>query len=313
MASMKFSGNRAPSDCTVFGDAGAQSTCCSACGARCRGCADTALGLHVPSPPLLQRCEPDVLPADAGTQTVLIVGEGFPRPPAGSTLTCHVRGGMFFAESHAANNTAATYINSTAISCDVPAGLSSFDGRLDVKLDGNESWSNPQAHNASSLPALFFRTFVEAGFGRRPYLSNETSDAELILRPDVSAMKSFPATRDVALLHVCYSIGATQPNCHALPLPAGGAAAALPVVVAESPEARDINVSIDITLMAAGGERRLALARKYRRLMVAPADRIASVGSFTAVDHRRRSFRVDGDIFIGKIVMLSRFAWTACR
>jgi len=38
MKSMRVIGNRAPDDCTVFDDKGAQSTCCSACGPLCRGC-----------------------------------------------------------------------------------------------------------------------------------------------------------------------------------------------------------------------------------------------------------------------------------
>jgi len=38
MSSMAISGNHPPTDCTIFDDPGAQSTCCSACGPRCRGC-----------------------------------------------------------------------------------------------------------------------------------------------------------------------------------------------------------------------------------------------------------------------------------
>ena len=38
MASMVIDGNHGPTDCTVFGDMGAQSTCCSACGVSCKGC-----------------------------------------------------------------------------------------------------------------------------------------------------------------------------------------------------------------------------------------------------------------------------------
>ena len=83
--------------------------------------------------PSLQRCEPPVVPADvASAQMVVIVGDRFARPPAGSTLTCHVRGGQGYGLSHAANNTAATWLNSTHIACVVPSGLSTFDGRLDV-------------------------------------------------------------------------------------------------------------------------------------------------------------------------------------
>ena len=39
MASMHIKDNHGPSDCTVYADRGAQSTCCSACGTRCQGCA----------------------------------------------------------------------------------------------------------------------------------------------------------------------------------------------------------------------------------------------------------------------------------
>ena len=38
MASMVVEGNHAPTDCTVFDDPGAESTCCSACGPGCKGC-----------------------------------------------------------------------------------------------------------------------------------------------------------------------------------------------------------------------------------------------------------------------------------
>lgn len=38
MHSMDVEGNHGPTDCTVFDDDGAQSTCCSACGAACKGC-----------------------------------------------------------------------------------------------------------------------------------------------------------------------------------------------------------------------------------------------------------------------------------
>ena len=38
MRSMIIKGNRPPSDCTVFGDPGAQATCCNACGPLCAGC-----------------------------------------------------------------------------------------------------------------------------------------------------------------------------------------------------------------------------------------------------------------------------------
>jgi hypothetical protein len=38
MHSMVIEDNHGPMDCTVFGDRGAQSTCCSACGTTCKGC-----------------------------------------------------------------------------------------------------------------------------------------------------------------------------------------------------------------------------------------------------------------------------------
>ena len=260
--------------------------------------------------PLLQRCEPAIVPADvARDQTVFIVGERFAQPPAGSTLTCHVRGGMNYGLNYAANNTAATWINSTHIACVVPSGVSTFDGRLDVKLNGNESWSNPQAHNASSLPPLSFRTFCEVGFGRRPYLSNETADAELILWPDTAAIADFPATRDAAMLHVCYDIPGTMRNCHALVLPPQGVmAAALPIVVPASPDQRDLNVSINVTLTAGNGAPLLVLDTKYRKLMVAPAVGLRSRGSFVAVDHRRRALRVNGDLFVSQGFYVHSFA-----
>jgi hypothetical protein len=273
---------------------------------------------------LLERCEPAVVPADAGTTSVVIRGRDFPKPAVGSALSCHVRGGMYYAEPVAppANNTVATWLNSTAVRCEMPPAIVSYDAHLDIKLDGNESYSNPQAHNASSLPALNFRTFVQVGFGRRPYLSNETAAAELVLWPDIAAITAFTPTRTAALLHVCYAFVATdgpgarsgggsssessaargRRTCHTLPLPKNGAASALAIQLEHAPShvgARDLNISVDISLLQASGDASLLqLNTKYRRLMIAPTAELGSVGSFVAVDHRRRALRVNGEVFV---------------
>lgn len=128
----------------------------------------------------------------------------------------------------------------------------------------------------------------------------------MILWPDAAAIANFPATRDAALLHVCYAIPGTARSCHALPLPVQGAATALPIVLPPSPERRDLMVLIDITLTASDGAPLLALDTKHRKLMVAPATGLPSAagssaaGSFVAVDHRRRALRVNGNLFVSQ-------------
>lgn len=287
-----------------------------------------------PSTPsaFLQRCEPPVVPADAGTVPVVIRGTGFAEPAAGLSLTCHIRGGLFHGAytpdpvPSPANNTVATWLNSTAVRCMVPGSGITFDGHLDIKLDGDEGYSNPQAHNASSLPPLRSTQFVQAAFGRRPYLSNETASAEMILLPDAEAIAEFPPTRTAAVLKVCHAVvnlvggaadlrgpghdmhgvgGPLPPSgCAEVPLPRNGAAAAVPVKVElGSATAADFNVSIDISLLSSsGGAPLLRLATKYRRLMVAPASQLQTPGggggSFVAVDHRRRALRANGELLV---------------
>ena len=159
---------------------------------------------------VLYAASPSVLPADsfAPTLPVTLTARGLAKPAAGSVVTCHVRGGINYGLMHAANNTRATWVDTPAgannsIVCDVPRGVASFDGRLDLKLDGNESWSGPQASNATRLPSLKFRTFVQAAFGRRPYLSNETDGAELLLLLDTVSAAAFPPTANATHLRTC--------------------------------------------------------------------------------------------------------------
>ena len=283
--------------------------------------------------PVLYSASPSVLPADCEAETlpVVLTASGLSSPPAGSVVTCHVRGGRNYGLMVAANNTAATWLDTPpgandSILCHVPRAVVSFDGRLDLKLDGNESWSGPQASNASSLPPLRFRTFVEVALGRRPYLSNETDGAELLLRVDTASAAAFPPTANATHLHICYGFptAGQPPRCHLAPLSSwrGDVAVSVPLrdLLAAVPQSllplqrlsspQVLNVSINCTFVSGGGggggggggepsfnadgDVSFRLATKYRLLMIAPVAALSSVGSFLAVNHRRRMLLKDG-------------------
>jgi hypothetical protein len=78
--------------------------------------------------------------------------------------------------------------------------------------------------------------------------------------PDALAISGFPPTQSTALLKVCHAFvddaANTAPVCSEVPLPKNGAAAAIPITVASYPystAALDLNISIDITLLATSG------------------------------------------------------------
>ena len=193
-------------------------------------------------------------------------------------------------------------INSTAASC-VVAGSAS--GILDPSKDPAHGGSPGYAAGSGQLMfstdnrtwphkgwPLDFVPLADAAIGRRPYLSNET-DGELIVTLG-AGLPAVSICARTALGSSSSSSSALFPCTNVVPT-TDGRAVVLPFSLAKLPTTFNTTVLVNFSCPSLG----LSGSLERRFVRVAPADASTS-GSVVVIDHRHRSLRIDGELWIGR-------------
>ena len=278
---------------------------------------------------------PYYLPSDAAVLWEVVVrGEGFGTPAEQpSDLTCVAKGsdwallpghgddGAGGVQFYWPNGTA-TVLNDTAVRCMLPGALT--EGKISIAIE-SPSNADPAKHVwwSSGTSAAERVTMLEVTPGKRPYLSNETSDFELLVWPDLRALPAGgPPSVDVV---VCATLQPSElKNPYRGLIPEAFAASDLPASLAglevvpcttltfsadatrESVRARSlpfaasaaskipshVDAVLNVTVVVGGS----TLVAKLRRFSVAPVAGIGvAPGSVVTVDHRRRMLRTGGE------------------
>ena len=252
---------------------------------------------------------PSLIPGDSRDQlNVTLLGIGF-NPDPNANLTCHFRGGQNYA-AHGVRDTNATLLSPNAVVCHFPpSGVLPLDSKTDLKLNGNESWS------CNSHAVLSIRTFVEVALDKRPYLSNETGSAVLLVSVDADAASSFEGTRGMKQLSVCrtihYLISNTTHTCDVWNNLPNKTALSIPLNLGDLSIVEATDVEVDISFLSAACSTILLKSRsgdtsecdrgavfplstKRRRLQVAQLKDLHTVSSFVAIGHKRSMLTRNG-------------------
>ena len=179
-----------------------------------------------------------------------LLGTGFDADPT-DNLTCHFRGGQNYASHGVPVDATGLFISNNAVVCQFPpSGVLPLDSPLDLKLNANESWSQ------NSHAVVSVRTFAEVALDKRPYLSNETEQAVILVRVDADAIQNFPGTKGMTQIDVCRTIRYSKSNhtemCDSWDIQPNGTAIAVPIKLGDLSYVKSTDLEIDITFFCTG-------------------------------------------------------------
>ena len=151
---------------------------------------------------------PFIVPADAAAaRTIIVRGEGFgTRISQPADLICHVKMPDWAGPANYSKiKVPATVLNDSAVQCTLTGNF--VPGPFGVCIE-SASQSDPAKHVwwSSGSGAGEFRILLEPTPDRRPYLSSEIGEAELLLAVDRDAIARFPGTASATTVKVCATL-----------------------------------------------------------------------------------------------------------
>ena len=280
---------------------------------------------------------PFIVAADGAAPSSFVVrGAGFgTAADQPSDLVCRAKFGDFVPGINITQSRGpAKVLNDTAILCTGMGGVAP-GGAAGIAVE-SASHSDPAKHVwwSSGVAAAQYATFVEVTPDRRPYLSNETSTASLLVAVDTAAIAAYPPTANAVNVTLCATLEQPSPTsmllnpslvglqllpCVDLALAdlasrggngvladsgAGfknGAVFAVPFskeALAKLQLQASTGLAAVVRVTARIGAS-FQLVPKERRFAVAPVAALAPGQSYTAVDHRRRMISLNGEPWLG--------------